>query len=55
MSIEQVTREFMEISSAVFVPSDDGLRTSLQSLVFIDLPRMAVEEAGEERRPVLAK
>jgi hypothetical protein len=48
MSIEQVTRESMGISSAVFVPSDDGLRTSLQSLVFIDLPRMAAEEAGEE-------
>jgi hypothetical protein len=45
----------MDNSTAVFVPSDDSLQASLQPLVFIDFPRMAADEAGNERCPVLAK
>jgi hypothetical protein len=60
MSMKQIARvsrlsESMEIPTAVFVPSDDGLQASLKPVVFIDFSRMAAEETGEERHPALAK
>jgi hypothetical protein len=57
MSIEQVVRlsplsEFMGMGNAVFVPSDDGLGTSLQPIIsknfFWMWPENAVVDHGQE-------